>query len=175
MKAADLTDIKNVLQRTPVIFETMVKNLPNHLIHANEGGETWSVYDIVGHMIHGEKTDWIPRAKIILEHGPNKPFEPFDRFAQLNDSKGKTLNDLLIEFAQWRKKCLEELDAMKIDDDTLKLKGMHPALGEVNLGQLFSTWVVHDLNHIAQMSRVIAKQYKTSCGVWSEYLRILQS
>ncbi|MFI5203515.1 MAG: DinB family protein [Flavobacteriales bacterium] len=175
MNVNELSEIKLILKRSPGVFEIMVKELPGHLVHSNEGVDTWSVFDIVGHMIHGEKTDWIPRAKIILEHGIQKPFEPFDRFAQFRDSKGKSLNDLLAEFKTWREKSLAELDSMKIDNDTLKLKGMHPALGEVNLGQLFSTWVVHDLNHIAQVSRVIAKQYKEKCGVWAAYLRILQS
>ena len=142
--------------------------------YVNEGGETWTVYDILGHLIHGEKTDWIPRAEIILSENTDKTFKPFDRFAQFEDSEGKSLNQLLDEFKILRRKNIAHLLSKKITGKNLEEKGIHPAFGEVNLSQLLATWVVHDLNHIAQISRVMAKQYKAETGPWIAYLSILQ-
>jgi hypothetical protein len=165
-----------ILERTPDVLITMLRGISVEWTSANEGGETWSVFDILGHLIHGEKTDWIPRTEIILsENNRDKKFEPFDRFAQFENSKGKTLNQLLKEFKKFRKRNIEYLISKNITDKDLEEKGIHPALGEVTLSQLLSTWVVHDLNHITQISRVIAKQYKTEVGPWIEYLKILQT
>jgi uncharacterized damage-inducible protein DinB len=163
-----------ILERTPGVLTALLQNISADWTSRNEGGQTWSVYDIIGHLIHGEKTDWIPRADIILSEKPDKNFEPFDRFAQLEESKEKSLTQLLDEFSLLRKKNVEYLRSKKLTSKNLEEKGIHPAFGEVTLSQLLSTWVVHDLNHIAQISRVMAKQYKEEVGPWIEYLRILQ-
>lgn len=164
-----------ILERTPKVLITMLQDISDDWTSANEGGETWSVYDILGHLIHGEKTDWVPRADIILSETTDKAFKPFDRFAQFEDSKGKTLNQLLDEFKILREHNVEHLRSKKLTDKNLEEKGIHPAFGEVTLSQLLSTWVAHDLNHIAQISRVMAKQYLTEVGPWTAYLKILQT
>lgn len=163
-----------ILERTPRVLQTMLENISPDWTSINEGGQTWSVFDVVGHLIHCEKTDWVLRAEIILSDNPDKKFEPFDRFAQLEENKGKSMDMLLVEFASWRKKNIERLVEKNLTTQDLNKKGIHPAFGEVTLSQLLSTWVVHDLNHIAQISRVMAKQYKEAVGPWIAYLRILQ-
>jgi hypothetical protein len=163
-----------ILERTPVVLENMLQNISPDWTSTNEGPATWSPYDIIGHYIHGEKTDWIPRMEIILSDQTGKHFVPFDRFAQENDSKGKTMEQLLEEFKVLRNKNVEILRSRNITETDLAKTGIHPAFGEVTLEQLLSTWVVHDLNHIAQISRVMAKHYKDEVGPWTEYLRILQ-
>ena len=164
-----------ILERTPLVVETMLKGISDEWIHASEGGETWSPYDIVGHYIHGEKTDWLPRMEIILSDKSQKKFESFDRFAQLKDSKGKSLQQLLDGFKALRKENVKKLRAKNLRAKDLLKKGIHPAFGEVTLAELLSTWVVHDLNHIAQIARVMAKQYQSETGPWKQYLKILQS
>ena len=164
-----------ILERTPNVLIAMLQDISADWTSPNEGGDSWSVYDIIGHLIHGEKTDWIPRTEIILSENSDKKFTPFDRFAQFEDSKGKTLNQLLKEFKMLRERNIEQLRSKKITDKNLEEIGIHPAFGNVTLSQLLSTWVVHDLNHIAQISRVMAKQFKVEVGPWTEYLRILQS
>jgi hypothetical protein len=139
----------------------------------NEGPETFSPYDVIGHLIHGEKTDWTARTKMILEYGNSKTFVPWDRFAQFENSKGKTLQQLLNEFALLRKENLAWLGSLDLSEADLAKKGIHPVLGEVTLKNLLATWVVHDLTHIAQITRVMAKQYKEEMGPWPEYFRIL--
>ena len=163
-----------ILERTPDVLNTMLQNISAEWTSNNEGGQTWSVYDIIGHLIHGERTDWIPRAEIILSEKHDKQFEPFNRLAQFEESKEKSLTQLLDEFKTLREKNIEYLRSKKLTHKNLEEKGIHPTFGEVTLSQLFSTWVVHDLNHIAQISRVMAKQYKAEVGPWIEYLRILQ-
>jgi hypothetical protein len=162
-----------ILERTPGVLDTMLNNVSSSWTSPNEGGDSWSVYDVVGNLIHGEKTDWIPRARIILSESSNKAFESFDRFAQFEASKGKSLDQLLAEFKEARKKNIAELRSWNLQEKDFTKKGIHPAFGDVTLAQLLSTWVVHDLNHIAQISRVMAKQYKTAVGPWVEYLGIL--
>ena len=162
-----------ILQRTPEVLYTMLHHISADWTSNNEGGETWSVYDIVGHLIHGEKTDWIPRAQIILSEKADKTFPAFDRFAQFEDSKGKSLEELLEEFRSLRKKNMDLLISKRVSDKQLQDVGIHPAFGEVTFSQLLATWVVHDLNHIAQISRVMAKQYKAEVGPWIAYLRVL--
>lgn len=164
-----------ILERTPNVLIAMLQDISADWTSPNEGGDSWSVYDIIGHLIHGEKTDWVPRTEIILSENSDKKFTPFDRFAQFEDSKGKTLNQLLKEFKMLRERNIEQLRSKKITDKNLEEIGIHPAFGNVTLSQLLSTWVVHDLNHIAQISRVMAKQFKVEVGPWTEYLRILQS
>jgi uncharacterized damage-inducible protein DinB len=164
-----------ILERTPKVLITMLQNISEEWTSPNEGDDTWSVYDIIGHLIHGEKTDWMPRAEIILSQDRDKAFTPFDRFAQFENSKGKPLNELLEEFKILRESNVEQLRSKKLTDRDLEKKGIHPAFGEVTLSQLLSAWVVHDLNHIAQILRVMAQQYKAAVGPWTEYLRILQT
>ena len=151
----------------------MVRDLPDDWQQANEGGDTWSPYDVLGHLIHGELTDWVPRARIILEHGDARPFEKFDRFAQLTASRGKTLAELLDEFARLRAENLRELEALGITAADLDRPGLHPELGAVTLRQLLATWVAHDQDHVVQIARVLARQYSDEVGPWRAYLRII--
>lgn len=162
-----------ILELTPEVLEVMLKNVSPEWTENNEGGETWNVFDVLGHLVHGEKTDWIPRTEIILSDAPDKTFEPFDRFAQFEESKGKKLRELLDEFKRLRQKNIDVLRSKKLNGKNLEETGVHPAFGEVTLAQLLATWTVHDLDHIAQISRVMAKQYKEDVGPWAEYLRIL--
>lgn len=163
-----------ILERTPVVLNMLLKNLSAEWIFCKEDDDTWSVYDIIGHLIHGEKTDWMIRAEIILSEKKNKRFEPFDRFAQINDNKEKSLDQLLDEFILLRNQNIEQLRSKNLSNENLEEKGIHPAFGEITLSQLLAAWVVHDLNHIAQISRVMAKHYKEDVGPWITYLKILQ-
>jgi hypothetical protein len=162
-----------VLQRTPGTLRQMLDGLPPEWTDATEGPETWSPYVIVGHLIHGERTDWIPRAQIILAQGDNRRFTPYDRFAQFRESKGKSLADLLAELAQLRTANLATLAGWRLTDTELALEGEHPEFGAVTLRQLLATWVAHDLGHIAQTARVMAKQYREAIGPWRAYLPIM--
>jgi hypothetical protein len=162
-----------VLTRTPEVLGTLLGGLSDEWIYQNEGEETWSPFDVMGHLIHGEKTDWIQRMEIILSDGTNKEFTPFDRFAQFEESKGKSTAQLIAEFKDIRQQNLAILQSKTIDTVALSKKGMHPAFGEVTLEQLLATWVAHDLGHLAQIARVMAKQYKDEVGPWQEYLPIL--
>ena len=164
-----------ILSRTPAALKTLLAGLPEPWIINNEGPNTWSPFDVVGHLIHGERTDWMPRVKIILEHGEAHPFTPFDRFAQFEASKGKSLQELLDTFEALRRQNLELLKQFHLTADHLKLKGRHPDFGAVTLSQLLATWVAHDLDHIGQIARVMAKQYKEEVGPWIDYLSILTS
>jgi len=169
----DLNNSLAILRRTPDVLETLLKDLPEPWTMHNEGGKSWSPYDVVGHLIHGEKTDWIARTKIVLFEGPEKTFTPFDRFAQFKDSQGKTLNQLLAEFRTLRLANLKTLEGFKITDEMLDKTAQHPSLGKVTLRNLLATWTAHDLNHIYQIVRVMAKHYKTEVGPWSQYLRLV--
>jgi DinB family protein len=162
-----------VLQRTPNTMRAMLAGLPATWIDATEGPETWSPYVIVGHLVHGERTDWIPRARIILDQGPERRFTPFDRFAQLRDGRGKSLAHLLDTFSVLRAENVATLKGWKLTDTQLSLEGEHPELGIVSLRQLLATWVTHDLGHIAQTARVMAKQYREAIGPWRAYLPIV--
>lgn len=162
-----------LLERTPTILNSFLKGLPSEWASYNEGQDTWSPFDIIGHLIQGEKTDWITRSKIILSDADKKEFKPFDRFAQFENSKGKSLDELLTEFEKLRTENLAEIKKMDLSDNNLTLEANHPGLGKVTLKQLLSTWVTHDLTHIAQIARVIAKQYKDQVGPWVEYIGIL--
>ena len=163
-----------ILKRTPSTLESLLDGISDEWLRNNEGENTWSPYDIIGHLIHGEKTDWMPRAKIILSEATNNTFEPFDRFAQQKSDQSTPITKLLEEFKKLRSENLKELQALPINDRTLEKKGIHPELGEANLKELLSTWVVHDLGHIAQITRVMAKQYKDEVGIWREFLGILK-
>jgi hypothetical protein len=162
-----------ILARTPATLDAMLSGLPESWIAANEGAETWTPFDVVGHLIHGERTDWIPRAKIILEYGESRPFEKFDRFAQFAASRGRTLTDLLDEFASVRRANLQTLTAFRLTERDLDRRGIHPELGVVTLRQLLATWTAHDLDHVVQISRVLARQYADEVGPWRAYLRII--
>ena len=163
-----------LLERTPATLRALLEGLPPAWTEATEGPDTWSPYVIVGHLIHGERTDWIPRARIILGPGPDRRFTPFDRFAQLRESEGKSLAELLEEFAALRAESLATLDGWRLTDDRLALEGVHPEFGPVTLRQLLATWVAHDLGHIAQIARVMAKQYRDAVGPWRAYLSIME-
>jgi len=163
-----------ILQRTPAVIRNLLIDLPSDWINKNEGENTWSPYDIVGHLIHGETTDWMVRAEIILGSDADKLFESFDRFAQFENSRGKSLDQLLDEFEKLRIDNLKRLSVMNPSRTHLSSEGIHPEFGPVTLKQLLSTWVVHDLGHISQIARVMAKQYKTEVGPWLEYIGILK-
>ncbi len=162
-----------VLERTPRTLRALLEDLPDPWIRSNEGPKTFSPFDVLGHLIHGEETDWVPRAKIILEHGASRPFTPFDRFAFREVSKGKSLADLLDTFETLRVKNIASLRALRLDAKRLDLVGTHPELGSVTLRQLLATWAVHDLAHLGQITRVMAKQYGTEVGPWREFLPVL--
>ena len=162
-----------VLERTPVVLRALLSGLPDGWVTATEGPETWSPYDVVGHLIHGERTDWIARAEIILTQGENRRFTPFDRFAQFTESKGKSLGDLLDEFAELRAGNLAQVWSWQLTDAQMSLEGEHPSLGTVTLRNLLATGVAHDLSHVGQIARVMAKQYRDEVGPWREYLPIM--
>lgn len=163
-----------VLSATPAALRAMLGGLSDSWISSSNDSDSWQAFDVVGHLIHGEETDWIPRARIILEQGENRTFVPFDRFAQFENSKGKRLSDLLAEFEEARAKSLSELRSWNLTGEQLGLKGMHPELGEVSLSQLLATWVVHDLNHLRQIATAMARRYDAEVGPWKEYLSILK-
>jgi hypothetical protein len=169
----DVTAGVGVLERTPHTLRAMLAGLPSAWIDATEGPETWSPYVIVGHLLHGERTDWIPRVRCILEQGPDRRFAPFDRVAQFRESEGKSLADLLDELAVLRAESLATLAGWRLTDAQLALEGEHPAFGPVTLRQLLATWVAHDLGHVAQTARVMAKQYREAVGPWRAYLPIM--
>jgi hypothetical protein len=162
-----------ILSRTPSTLDNLLRGLPESWILAHEGGGTWSPFDVIGHLIQGEQVDWIPRAKIILTHGDARAFDRFDRLAQFTASAGRTLPDLLDDFARLRKANLRELASLNLTDADLDRPGRHPELGVVTLRQLLATWVTHDLDHIVQISRVLALQYSDAVGPWRAYLRII--
>jgi len=162
-----------ILARTPVTLDALLRGLPDGWIMSHEGGETWSPFDVVGHLIHGERTDWVPRARIILEHGGVRAFDVFDRFAQFSASAGRPLASLLEEFAALRQDSLRQLAMLGLTDADLDRRGRHPELGVVTLRQLLATWVAHDLDHVGQIARVLARQYSDEVGPWRAYLRIV--
>jgi len=168
-----LEEAAAVLERTPVTLSAMLDGLPDIWTQATEGEGTWSPYDVIGHLIHGEHTDWIPRAQHILAGDP-RPFIPFNRAAQFTESRSQTLRELLETFAQLRKENLATLRGMNLVDSDFDRRGLHPELGEVTLRQLLATWVVHDLDHVTQIARTMAKAYTNETGPWIEYLSILR-
>ena len=169
----DLAGGTAILRRTPRVLRDLLDGLPAHWIGATEGPDTWSPYDIVGHLLHGERTDWIPRARIILAQGPDRTFPPFDRTAQFRESEGKTVGRLLEELGKCRMESLDTLRGWNLTEAELALEGEHPTLGRVTLSQLLATWVAHDLAHVGQVARVLAKQYREAVGPWREYLPVL--
>jgi hypothetical protein len=163
-----------ILKQTPALLNSMLAGLSEPWLTNNEGPDTWSPFDVVGHLISGEKTDWISRLMIILEHGEARTFDPFDRFAFFEDSKGKTLAQLLGTFEELRRKNIRTLEGLDLKPHHYKLRGTHPEFGSVTLGQLMATWAVHDLSHINQISRTMAHQYRDAVGPWRAYLSVLR-
>lgn len=164
----------SLLARTPGVLNSLLRDLPEVWTRRNEGEDTWNAFDVVGHLIHGERTDWMPRAKMILQFGETKTFEPFDRWAQARASQGKTLAQLLDEFARLRSGNLDELQALNLRTADLTRRGRHPALGVVTLSELLATWAAHDLTHLHQISRIMAHQYRDAVGPWRAYLGVMQ-
>lgn len=169
----DLQETITLLSRTPSALNALLRDLPQTWTIKNEGAKTWSPFDIVGHLIHGERTDWMARARIIVDYGETRAFDPFDRLAQERESQGKSLAELLDEFACLRSENLNALRTMNLQPKDFDRRGRHPALGAVTLSQLLATWAVHDLTHLHQLSRVMAYQYREVVGPWSAYLGVL--
>jgi hypothetical protein len=163
-----------VLSRTPGVLDVLLRELPEAWTTGREGPETWSPYDVVGHLIHGERTDWMPRVTHVLAHGDRIPFPTFDRFAHIDASRGKTLPDLLDTFRSLRVASLEQLAALRLGAAELARTGLHPDFGRVTLSQHLATWVAHDLDHLAQIARVMGRQYTEAVGPWRQYLRIMR-
>ena len=170
----NLTEAIAVLSRTPAARDALLRGLPDIWMCGNEGKDTWSAFDIVGHLIVGERTDWMPRARIILENGEARAFDPFDRWAQAKESQGKSLQQLLDEFARLRSENLASLQSLNLQPEDWTRRGRHPELGVVTLPQLLATWAVHDLTHVHQLARVMAHQYRDAVGPWSAYLGVLK-
>lgn len=169
----DLDEATGILARTPGTLEALLRGLPPAWTAAHEGGESWSPFDVIGHLVHGERTDWLPRVRIILADGESRPFPPFDRFAQFESSRGRTLESLLDEFAAVRGESLAGLAAIRLTGADLERTGQHPAFGRVTLRQLLATWVAHDLDHIVQIARIMARQYSDEVGPWRAYLGVI--
>ena len=167
-----LSEAVTLLANTPGTLDALLRTLPEDWLAAHEGGETWSPHDVVGHLIHGERTDWLPRARIIMEHGEAQPFEPYDRFAQFAEG-GRPLPAMLDDFASLRAQNLRDLAALQITPADLERRGRHPDFGPVTLSQLLATWVAHDLDHVIQIARVLANQYADAVGPWRRYLRVI--
>lgn len=170
----DLEQTIALLGRTPAALDAWLRPLPDAWTLRSEGDNTWTVFDVIGHLIHGERTDWMPRVRTILDVGETRPFEKFDRFAQQRESEGKSLPRLLDEFAAARAGNIDALRALKLRPADLERRGMHPALGPVTLSNLLATWAAHDLTHLHQISRIMAHQYRDAVGPWIQYLGVLQ-
>jgi len=163
-----------LLSRTPGTLNALLRDLPAVWTFNNEGDKTWSPYDVVGHLIHGERTDWMPRVKMILQFGETQTFVPFDRWAQERESQGKSLANLLDEFARLRAENLDELRKLSLQETDLSRRGRHPALGTVTLSELLAAWAGHDLTHVHQISRTMAYQYREAVGPWRKFLGVMQ-
>jgi hypothetical protein len=174
MMEDNLAQTISLLSRTPAALDALLRDLPEAWTLRNEGEGTWSVFDVVGHLIHGERSDWMTRARVILRAGENQPFEPFDRLGHVRESRGKSLDQLLEEFARLRSENLIELRALNLGQEDLERRGRHPALGVVTLSELLATWAVHDLTHLHQIARIMAHQCRDAVGPWSRYLGVLQ-
>jgi hypothetical protein len=168
-----LDDATALLARTPTVIDAWLRHLPAAWVDRREGDGTWTAHEIVGHLIHGERFDWMPRTRTILEHGENKTFEPFDRAGNVRESQDESLGALLDEFARLRSVNLRDLKALGLGPADFERRGRHPVFGLVTLGQLLSTWTVHDLTHLHQLSRVMADQYRAAVGPWEQYLGVL--
>ncbi|HEY2498571.1 MAG TPA: DinB family protein [Candidatus Angelobacter sp.] len=163
-----------LLSRMPAALNALLRDLPDAWTLRNEGGNTWSAFDVVGHLIHADRTDWLPRARVILQFGDSQPFSSFDRLGQQKESQGKSLAQLLDEFTRVRAESLDQLRALNLQPHDFERRGRHPAFGTVTLSQLLATWAAHDLNHLHQLSRIMAHQYRESVGPWSAYLGVMR-
>jgi hypothetical protein len=170
----DLQYTMALLTRTPAVLDALLRDLPDAWTLRHEGENTWSAFEVVGHLIHAERTDWIPRARLVLQFGETQPFQSFDRGGHRRESQGKSLGQLLDEFARVRSENLGELRGLNLRHDELERRGRHPALGVVTLAQLLATWAAHDLTHLHQISRIMAHQYREAVGPWSAYLGVLR-
>lgn len=164
----------SLLTCTPAALDALLRDLPDTWTFRNEGENTWSAFDVVGHLIHAERTDWMPRVKTVLQFGETRAFEPFDRLGQVREIQGKSLGQLLDEFARLRSENLDQLRSLNLRQEDLERRGRHPALGAVTLSQLLATWAAHDLTHLHQISRIMAHQYREAVGPWSAYLGVLR-
>lgn len=169
-----LAEATALLARTPTTLNALLRGLPDVWAMRNEGKDTWNAYDIVGHLIVAERTDWMPRVQVILQHGEARAFDPFDRFAQSREPRDRSLVQLLDEFSRLRSENLEGLRALNLTSEDMNRKGKHPSLGTVTLGALLATWAAHDLTHVHQLSRVMAYQYRDAVGPWGVYLGVLR-
>ena len=163
-----------LLSRTPAVLDALLRDLPEAWTLANEGSNTWSPFEIVAHLIYGEHVDWIPRARVIVQFGETKAFEPFDRSGHIPEMHGKSLGQLLDKFARARSESLDQLRAMNLQKADLERRGRHPAFGPVTLSQHLASWACHDLTHLHQISRAMAHQYRQAVGPWQAYLGVLQ-
>ncbi len=170
----NLSDTLSLLARTPLALDTLLRDLPETWTLRNEGENTWNAFDVLGHLIHTERSDWMPRAKIVLQFGESQPFKPLDRLAHRKESQGKSLPQLLDEFGKLRSENLDQLRALDLRREDLDRRGRHPALGVVTLSQLLAAWAAHDLTHLHQISRIMAHQYRDAVGPWIAYLGVLQ-
>jgi len=173
MSEFKLDDTIALLSNTPPALNALLRNLPEAWIHRPEGGDSWTAFEVVGHLIHGERTDWMPRARMILQHGDSRPVDVFDRGGHKQDIQGKSIGQLLDEFAHVRSENLTALRSLNLQSGDFTRRGMHPALGGVTLSQLLATWAAHDLTHIHQISRIMAYQYRETVGPWSAYLGVM--
>jgi hypothetical protein len=170
----NLSEAMILLGRAPATLNALLRGMPDSWVRCNEGKDTWSAFDILGHLVFTERTDWMPRARIILESGEAQPFDPLDRFAQFREGQGKSMEQLLDEFTSLRGENLAALQALNLQPEDLARRGTHPAFGVVTLSQLLATWPAHDLTHIHQLTRLMAHQYRDAVGPWSAYLGVLQ-
>jgi hypothetical protein len=171
--AFSIPDTVAVLERTPATLNALLRGLPDVWTSRNEGSDTWSAFDIVGHLLFADRTDWLPRARVILESGESRPFDPFDRLGQVKGSQGKLLEQLLDDFTQLRNESLASLRALNLQPEDFDRRGKHPALGTVTLSELLATWAVHDLTHLHQLTRVMGHQYRDAVGPFRAYLGVL--
>ena len=172
--AFDVASATAVLERTPAILRSMLSGLPGEWTTTTDGDGTWSAYDVVGHLVHGERTDWIPRGRLILESGERRPFEPFDRRAQFRESVGRPLDELLATFETLRRENLATLASWALTPADLERTGTHPEFGRVTMAQLLATWVAHDLSHVVQIGRTMARRYRSAVGPWAAYLSVMK-
>ncbi len=164
----------SLLVHSPAALDALLRDLPETWTLRNEGEDTWSTFDVIGHLIHGERTDWMPKARMVLQFGETETFEPFDRWGHVRECQGKSLGQLLDEFARLRSENLDELRALNLRQEDLELRGRHPTFGAVTLSELLATWAAHDLTHLHQISRVMAYQYREAVGPWNGSLGVLQ-
>ena len=169
-----LEETKILLRRTSDVLEALLRDLPDPWVHENEGPDTWSGFDVVGHLVEAEETNWIPRIRHLIEHGESAAFPPFDRFGFVERSKGKSMAEMLDTFKDARTRSLRHLDELRLTPGDLGRKGRHPEFGQVTLGELLATWTVHDLNHLGQIVDVLARQHAAAVGPWRVFLGILE-